>query len=75
MTNALTLTAGMKIEFTYDGSIFELAKVTDKNVSWYVAPHKGGTGKNNLKMTHTSLKRFLGGIDRGAYKIVDHGKK
>lgn len=65
-----TLTAGTKVKFTPTGSIFEIAKVTDKNVSWYVGfEYKGGSGKNTLKMACTSLKRFLKGIENGAYEI------
>lgn len=65
-----TLVKGMKVEFTPTGKVFEIAKVTDKNVSWYVGfEYKGGNGTNNLKMAHTSVKRFMDGIERGIYII------
>lgn len=64
------LKAGMKILFVPTNSEFELAKVTDKNVSWYVDfTYKSGNGINNLRMAHTSYKRFCRGIENGAYLI------
>lgn len=56
--------------FTPTGEDFKLAKVTDKNVSWYVGfEFKGGTGKNTLRMAGTSVKRFQSGIDKGVYVL------
>ena len=50
--------------------IFEIAKVTETNVSWYVGFNfKGGNGKNNLKMAYISLKRFNEGLANGIYII------
>ena len=50
--NTYNLKHGTKITFTPTGATFEIAKVTNKNVSWYTGfDHKGGCGINNLKMT------------------------
>ena len=64
------LEKGIKFEFTATGKVFEIAKVTDKNISWYVGFNfKGGTGKNNLKMATTSRKMFEAAIKNGDYII------
>lgn len=48
---AAQLTPGTKVTFTPTGMQFEIAKVTDKNISWYTGFNfKGGNGQNNLKM-------------------------
>ena len=65
-----TIVKGQKVEFTPTGMIFEIAKVTETNISWYVGFNfKGGNGKNNLKMAYTSLKKFNQGIQNGTYII------
>jgi len=77
MTQTITvsdLKVGMKIQFTCDtpeyNSVFEIAKIGDKNISWYCFAHKGGTGKNNLKMSFVSKKAFQRGLDSGAYSLA-----
>lgn len=67
---ATKLTTGTKITFTPTGKIFEIAKVTDKRISWYVGfEFKGGCGKNTMKMTWCSIKEFQKGMDKGSYII------
>ena len=59
---------GQTYIFTPTGKEFKIAKVTDKNISWYVGfEFKGGNGINTLRMVHTSVKRFQSGIERGVY--------
>jgi len=71
--NEFELKAGIKVMYTPTGKIFELAKVTDKRVSWYTGNvSKGGSGKNNLRMTCTSVRIFKRGIENGTYKIIYH---
>jgi hypothetical protein len=65
------LKTGSKVEFTPTGNIFEIAKVTESRISWYLGfAYKGGSGKNNLKMASTTLKKFQSGIDNGNYKVI-----
>jgi hypothetical protein len=67
---ASQLTPGTKVTFTPTGMQFEIAKVTDKNISWYTGFNfKGGNGQNNLKMAWCSVKSFQKGIDSGSYII------
>jgi hypothetical protein len=67
---ATQLTPGTKITFTPTGEVFELAKVTDKRISWYVGfEFKGGRGINTMKMTWCSINDFQKGIDKGSYVI------
>lgn len=62
--------AGQTYIFTPTGSEFQIAKVGDKNVSWYVGfDYKSGGGKNVMKMAHTSIKRFERGITNGSYTL------
>lgn len=67
--NTYNLKPGTSITFTPTGREFKLAKVTDKMVSWYTSIHKGGSGKNILKMASTSLRIFNEGIAEGTYII------
>ncbi len=68
---AQDLITGTKIEFTPTGKIFEIGKVTEKRISWHLDfTCKGGYGKNNLRMTSTSIKIFQKGIDSGTYRII-----
>ena len=68
---ASDLKPGMKIEFTPTGHIFEIAKVTETRISWYVGfEYKSSWGKNTMKMTWVTLKTFQQGINSGTYKIV-----
>lgn len=63
---------GTKVLFTPTNKVFEIAKVTDKRVSWYVGfSYKGGNGINTLKMASTSRRLFQEGIDNGSYKIIE----
>jgi hypothetical protein len=67
---ASELTPGTKVTFTPTGMTFEIAKVTETRISWYVGfEFKGGTGKNTMKMTWCSIKDFQEGIDEGSYII------
>ena len=66
-----TLTAGTKVKFTPTGNIFEIAKVTDKRISWYVGLHKSNYGHNKMQMTWMSLKAFKKGIEKGTYIIIN----
>ena len=69
----MELKAGQKYEFTPTGSVFEIAKVGVKNVSWYVAkPYKGGNGTNTMSMAYVTIKRFEEGVAKGTYKQVSH---
>ncbi len=63
---------GTKVLFTPTNVVFEIAKVTDKMVSWYVGfSYKSGSGINTLKMASTSRRLFQKGIDEGTYKIIE----
>lgn len=62
--------AGQIYLFVPTNTEFEIAKVTEKNISWYVGfTYKSGTGKNTLRMAHTSVKRFQKAIDAGTYVL------
>lgn len=62
--------AGIEIKFTPTGNIFKIAKVTETRVSWYVNHHKGGTGKNILKMVWVTKEKFEKGIKNGSYILI-----
>lgn len=64
---ATEITAGTKVVFTPTGMEFEIAKVTETRISWYVEAHKSGWGKNTMKMAWATMKQFQRGIDNGAY--------
>ena len=76
---AIDLKPGQKIHFSivskYNGhyeSDFVIAKNTGKIISWYTGfVHKGGFGKNKLRMAWTSVKKFQDGMNRGVYTLID----
>jgi len=68
---ATEITIGTKVNFTPTSNIFEIAKVTETRISWYVGFNfKGGNGINNLKMAWCSVKQFQSGLNSGTYKII-----
>jgi hypothetical protein len=68
---ASELTTGAKITFTPTGKVLTISKVTEKRISWYVGfVFKSGYGKNNLRMTSTSINIFQKGIDDGIYILT-----
>lgn len=67
-----TLKSGTLIRFTKTGKEFKLEKVTDKRVSWYVGfEFKGGSGKNIMRMTSTSLRLAEKWVSEGAWIILN----
>lgn len=57
--------------FTPTGEPFKIARVTEKRISWYLGfTATSSWGKNQMRLTWTSLKHFQEGIDKGAYKII-----
>jgi len=68
---AVEIKAGQKIEFTTTGKIFEIAKVTEKRISWYTGFEcKSSWGKNAQRMAWDSISGFQKGIDSGEYRIL-----
>ena len=68
---ATEITKGMTFLFTPTGKEFQVAKVTDKRISWYVKVHKGGNGINTLRIAWTSMRQFQDGLNSGDYKIIE----
>lgn len=66
---ATEITKGTKVIFTPTGDIFEIAKVTEQRLSWFVPAQKSSWGKNTMRMTWLTLNSFQKGIDTGVYII------
>lgn len=68
---ATEIKVGQKVEFTLTGKIFEIAKVTEKRISWYTGfTCLSSWGKNKQSMAWDSIKGFQKGIDSGEYKLL-----
>jgi len=62
---------GQKFEFTPTGKVFEIAKVTETRISWYIGQTvKSSWGVNNMRMAWASMKQFQSGLDKGSYKLI-----
>lgn len=68
---ATEITKGMSFIFTPTGAEFQVAKVTDKRISWYVDAHKSGWGRNTMRMAWASMRQFQDGLNSGAYKLIE----
>jgi hypothetical protein len=68
---ATDLKKGTKIQGA-NGRIFEIEKVTEKRISWFVGfSFKGGNGVNTMKMTWASIKQAQYWIDNGEWNILN----
>lgn len=69
--NIYNLKPGTELLFTPTGVTFILAKVTDKNTSWYTGHAiRSGAGTNIMRMATQSLARTNRGIANGTYLIT-----
>lgn len=67
----IELKQGMRLLYVPTGKELTIAKVGKKNVSWYVGfVYKQGSGKNEMRMTHQSIKTTIEGIEAGRYEIL-----
>jgi len=64
---AIEVLVGMEFTFTITGKKFQVSKVTDKRISWYVNPHTSNWGNNIMKVAWVSMRQFQEGIDEGVY--------
>ena len=73
MNRNTMIQVGEKYKYTPTGKVFEIAKVTDRRVSWYIGcTLPSSWGKNKMHMSWTSLKVFQEGINKGLYVKTDN---
>lgn len=67
-----TLTVGKTFTFTPTGKQFQIAKVTDTRISWYLGfSTKSSWGRNTMKMAWCQLSKFEAGVADGTYILND----
>ena len=65
------LRIGQRIKYTITGKEFDIARVTDKRISWYVGfIYPSSYKKMSMRMAWVSIKQFQKGLDSGMYVIL-----
>ena len=67
----IILKPGMELIYTPTGKKIRIERVGTRSISWYVGfIYRQGSRKNDMRMTHQSIKRTIEGIRAGTYIII-----